>query len=196
MFPLFISSSQHCPYTVSSPTISIVRIQFTAHSQFHIEPVSARSHRSARGPIYKTRCLEDTSRCTSDVTPSRLMCSRAKKLLSPISSVGRVTIAWDAWEVSLATLLDSYTSNLRRNLGMFTVSNFEAKGDCQNLSMAQEWGQQQTIDLVFRESPEILRLRVEDGYFFAHGGSIGPRSRRVSRKHCWPAATLQYMLVR
>ena len=43
--------------------------------------------------------------------------------------------------------------------------------------MAKEFGQQQTIDLAFRESPEILRLRVKDGYFFAHGGSIGLRSR-------------------
>ena len=76
--------------------------------------------------MYRTRCFEDSSRCTSDVTPSRLIYNRARKLLSSISSVGRVTIAWDGWEVPLASSLDSYTSNWRRNLGTFTVSNFDS----------------------------------------------------------------------
>lgn len=142
--------------------------------------------------MYKTRCFEDSSRCTSDVTPSRLIYNRAKKLLSSISSVGRVTIAW---EVPLASSLDSYTSNWRRSLGMFTVSNFEAKRHTQSLSMATVWGQQQTIDFVSGESPEILGLGVEDGHLFAHGGWIGLRSRGMAKTHCSPAATLQYILV-
>lgn len=127
--------------------------------------------------MYKTRCFEDSSRCTSDVTPSRLIYNRAKKLLSSISS-DRVTIAWDAWEVPLASSLDSYTSNWRRNLGTFTVSNFDSKRTLQNRSIATAWGQQRTIDLISGESLEILGLRIEDRYLFAHGASIGAlRSR-------------------
>ena len=88
--------------------------------------------------MYKIRCFEESSRCTSDVTPSRLIYKRAKKLLSSISSVGRVTIAWDAWEVPLASSLDSYTSNWRRILGTFTVLNFVS--DVIFSIFQQHWG--------------------------------------------------------
>ena len=62
--------------------------------------------------------------------------------------------------------------------------------------MATAWGQQQqTIDLVSRYSAELLGLRVEDGYLFAHGGSIELSSRWIAKTHCSPAATLQYIFI-
>ena len=144
--------------------------------------------------MYKIRCFEDSSRCTSDVIPSRPIYNRAKKLLSSISSVGRMTMAWDACEAPLGSSLDPYTSNRRRSLGTFTVSNFEANLIFRISQKQQQGAQRQTIDLVSRESLKALGFGIKDGYFFAHRRSIGAiRFRRAAKTHCPLGTTLCYI---
>ncbi len=73
--------------------------------------------RSGMAPMYRDRCFDERIiRCTSEVTPNRLMYNRAKSLIPSVFSLDEVITACD----SFLSSLDSYTSNRLRHLGSLT----------------------------------------------------------------------------